>query len=143
MKKTMKTVGAVLCAILVLTMSVLPLCAASVPQPDVEPMWENIATLDADLLFYDGQGNASGFVSTQNQGCEINIDVYVYRLAGNGIWTYVAEGHSNQNEVVGYVNCSFIAVSGIRYRANFIFTVTQNGFDEIVKRTVYNTYIVT
>ncbi len=140
MKKTMKTVGAVLCAILVLTMSVLPLCAASVPQPDVEPMWENTALISCTLSFPDGIGHAGSLVTGYEDVTCIKIDVYVYRLAGNGIWTRVAEDHTVTYDFAAGIDCTFIAVRNINYRADFLYTVTMNGVDEIIRRTEYKTY---
>ncbi len=135
MKKTMKTVGAVLCAILVLTMSVLPLCAASVPQPDVEPMWENTSMISCILSFPNGVGNASSIVTGYPEVTCVKIDVYIYRLAGNGIWTRVTEDHSISYDRRGGIECTFIAVRNINYRADFLYTVTKDGVDEVIRRT--------
>ena len=132
------------CKVLVVTMAVLTtfLCVAmpinaAVAEPDVEPLWNNTASVIISLGFPDN-GYAEATVYGKSGVTKIILDVYVYRQSGNS-WIYVAEKHATISNRIGSVSCQFTAISNTYYRADYTFTITRNGVDEIIQETKYRT----
>ncbi len=139
MKKNLKALVTVVCLALSLVMSVTYVSAAQIEDPTVEPMWDNTRRIDASLSFLDGIGYADSIVLGDAGTTSIKTDVYVYRGVGS-LWFYITEMHVTKNNFISGVSCTFEADENARYRADFIFTVTKDGVDEVITRTSYKTY---
>ena len=127
---------------MIMAISTLLLCwampiQAAVAEPDIEPMWDNTASVTISLGFPD-DGSAEATVFGKSGVTKIIIDVYVYRQSGNS-WIYVAEKHVTINNRIGSISCQFTAISNTYYRADYTFTITRNGIDEIIQETKYRT----
>lgn len=127
---------------MIMAISTLLLCwampiQAAVAEPDIEPMWDNTASVTISLGFPD-DGYAEATVFGKSGVTKIIIDVYVYRQSGNS-WIYVAEKHVTINNRIGSISCQFTAISNTYYRADYTFTITRNGIDEIIQETKYRT----
>ena len=129
-----KIMSAALAVLTMLMCATLPIQAAVV-KLDVEPMWDNTGTITLALGFPD-YGYAEAVVVGQTGVTLITIDVYVYRQSGNA-WIYVAEKHTVINGSSGGISCQFVAIPNTYYRADYTFTVTKNGLDEIIDKTQY------
>ena len=127
-------------ALAVLTMlmcATLPIQAAVV-KPDVEPNWENTTSLHITLSFPD-YGYAETSIVGKSGVTLIIIDIYVYMLTG-ATWTYVAGNHTTIYGRSGVASCQFTPIPNTYYRADYMFTVTRNGMDEIIDKSQYKIY---
>ena len=129
---------AVAMAVLTLLLCMAVPIQAAVVEPDVEPNWQNTATITLTLNFPDDDGYASASICGQPGVTKIVIDIYVYRQIGDS-WALVREKHSPFNSSAGTVGCSFNAIKRAYYKAHYIFTVTKNNIDEIFSETQYRT----
>ncbi len=136
MKMRFKILATVL-AVLTLLMCVTVPIQAAVVKPDVEPMWTNTDIITLNLTFPD-YGYAEATVIGKSNVTKIEIDVYVYRQSGTS-WIYVAEEHSSVNKEIGIISCQFTAISNVYYRADYTFTVTKGGVEEVIEKTQYRT----
>lgn len=128
---------AMLMAVLTMFLCVVMPINAAIAEPDVEPLWDNTGMINLSLGFPD-YGYAEATVIGKSGVTKIILDVYVYRQIGSS-WTYVAENHKTVTGTVGGISCQFTAVSGSYYRADYTFTVTKNGVQEIINETKYGT----
>jgi len=112
---------------------------AAVVKPDVEPNWENTATITLNLTFPD-DGYAEATIYGDFGVTNIIIDVYVYRKVGSS-WTLVGEEHATFNDMVGYISCRFNTINRAYYRADYTFTVTKGDFDEVITKTQSRTCV--
>ena len=66
-------------------------------------------------------------------------EVKVYRKSWF-VWRYVDGETVTVNSITGMLSCIFTATQGTEYKAEYKFTVTKNGVDEVVEKTQYKTY---
>lgn len=128
---------AMLMAVLTMFLCVVMPINAAIAEPDVEPLWENTASVTISLGFPD-DGYAEATVFGKSGVTQIIIDVYVYRQSGSS-WIYVAQKHATISNRIGSISCQFTAMSNTYYRADYTFTITRNGVDEIIQETKYRT----
>lgn len=128
---------AMLMAVLTMFLCLVMPINAAIAEPDVEPLWENTASVTISLGFPD-DGYAEATVFGKSGVTQIIIDVYVYRQSGSS-WIYVAEKHATISNRIGSISCQFTAISNTYYRADYTFTITRNGVDEIIQETKYRT----
>ncbi len=126
-------------AVLTMLMCVTVPIQAAVAKPDVEPNWENTSSIDI-LFGFPDDGYAIASIIGDPGVTLIIIDIYVYKIF-DGAWVYVAGNHTTCYGQVGNASCQFTPVKGTYYRADFMFTVTKNGCDEIIDKSVYENYI--
>ncbi len=132
----MKKLTVSIIAILVLVLTVLsPVSAA---QPD-GLQWDNTNLVSASIGFYSGIGDAEALVIGKPDTTQTKIDVVVYKQTTSG-WTYVNEAHASRMAQNCGIECDFDAVYNGYYKADFTFTVTRYGVDEIIYRTEYQLY---
>ena len=136
MKMRMKIMATVMAVLTMLMCMALPIQAAVV-EPDVEPMWDNTATITLTLGFPD-YGYAEASIFGKPGVTKIIIDVFVYRQSGSS-WIYVNEKHTTINSQAGVISCQFTPVDGAYYRADYTFTVTKDGVDEVINKSQYRT----
>ncbi len=124
---------------------VLLVCAIIVPvsaangEPGIQPLWDNTDLVNALVKFSNNAGTACTSVLGDVDVSKIKTDIYVYKQVGNS-WFYVNETHVTINDYYSDVEFSFVATKGSTYRADFTFTLTMYEVDEVITRTVYNTY---
>ena len=137
MKQRFKILSMVMVIVTVLMCTAMPIQAAVV-QPDVEPMWDNTNTIIIGLSF-PNNGCAEASVCGKTGVTQITIDICVYRQSGNS-WIYVTEAHKTvTNKMTCALGCQFTPINGAYYRADFTFTITKGGVDEIIEKTKYKT----
>ncbi len=138
MKKNLKAIVSVMCVTLSLVMLLLPVGALGGDQT-LQPMWDNTQTVQVEIGFEGYTGYAESAVRGKFGVSSIKTDVYVYRQSGSS-WIYVTEAHETESKIVAGISCPFSASVGTTYRADYTFTITKNGVDEVITRTAYKTY---
>lgn len=136
MKMCCKMLAMLMAILTVFLCMVMPINAA-IAEPDVEPLWDNTATITLTLGFPD-QGYADATIVGKSGVSKIIIDIYVYRQSGSS-WIYVAEEHKTINGMYGVISCQFTPINGAYYKADYTFTVTKNNVDEVINKTKYRT----
>ena len=132
MKKIMVSIIAVL---VLISAVILPTFTAG---PD-DPQWDNTNLVSADIVFENGIGYAEGIAIAKPNASSVMFDVVVYKQTATG-WEYVGEEHSIDYSTSGGISCQFSATRYVNYRADFTFTVTRYGIDEVIPRTEYELY---
>lgn len=125
---------------LVTILSIVP-CTVSAATVDdtVAPLWQNTGSVSCKIGFpNDGYGYAEACVMGHPTVTQIHGDVYVYRQVGSS-WVYVGEEHKTVDSCTLILSCKFDPVDGAYYRADYTFTVTKNGIDEVITQTKYKT----
>ena len=136
MKKSFK-IMVTLMAVLSLVMCMAMPIQAAVVDNQIQPQWDNTATLTL-MLEFPGDGYAEATIMGKTGVTKIVADVFVYRQSGSS-WVYVAETHKTINGMYGIVSCQFTPINGAYYRAEYTFTVTKGGVDEVICKTKYAT----
>ena len=127
-------------SLLLVMLSLLSVFAVGVSASDIgiQPLWDNTAVINCRVYVNsDGVGCAESLVMGHFGASKITIDVIVYEENGSD-WDYVGEDHLTANDEVCMLNYQFAASSEIRYKADFTFTVTKNGVDEVIEKTCYS-----
>lgn len=138
MKKQFKLLALLMALVTMLTCMTMPIQAAVV-QPDVEPNWENTNNITITMSFPD-DGYAEASIFGKPGVTKIVIDIYVYRQIGSS-WALVGEKHSTFYDNNGLTSCQFNSINRAYYKANYTFTVTKDGVDEIISKTQYRTCV--
>ena len=134
MKKTILTLIAFIT--LLTSVTLIPANAAIAdPGETVMPLWDNTSTVNISLLFGDnGYGYAEGTVAGKIGVTNIIFEVVVYKQVGTA-WVQVSEKQVVVPRQNGGISCAFPLESGAYYKAEYTFTVTRNGVDEIIQKT--------
>lgn len=135
----MRKIIIVLMAVVLMSSSIMIPVGAAMPENTVQPLWDNTNIIDCTVLFIDGVGYAECVAHAKYGSTSIKTDIYVYSL-GDEVWIYVAELHNIKNAISSVSSCTFEAELNETYRVDYTFTVTRNGIDEVITRTVYDTY---
>ena len=135
----MRKIIIVLMAVVLMSSSIMIPVGAAMPENTVQPLWDNTTNIDCTVGFLDGKGRAECVVIADFGATSIQTDIYVYRLYNNA-WWYVKETHNIVYDMISGSSCLFDIEIGTAYRVDYTFTVTKNGIDEIIDRTVYKTY---
>ncbi len=137
MKRCCKMLAMMMAIVTMLLCMVMPAHAAAV-EPDVTPLWTNTNQITITLSFPD-YGYADASIVGKVGVTKIVMDTYVYRQSGSS-WIYVNEAHQTfTNSMAGGLSCKFTPIKGAYYRAEYTFTVTRNGVDEVITKTQYRT----
>lgn len=138
MKK--RIILSLICFVLLIVTTAMPISAAKAKDPGISPQWENTSSIDCTLYFEKTTGYAEGYVHAEFGVSSIKIDVFIYKQIGLK-WIYVGERHvSNVNDMVLGISHTFHADIGMKYKADFTFTVTKDGVDEVIQRSVTRAY---
>jgi hypothetical protein len=135
MKKTMIT----LLAVVLLMGAVIVPVGAAMPEDTIQPLWTNTSSIDCTFNASNGIGYAESVAIGKIGATSVQTDIFVYKNV-DGEWIYVTELHDIKYKHVSAVSCTFTAELGGYYRADYTFTVTRAGTQEVVERTVYYTY---
>ncbi len=137
MKVRFKMLAVAMAVLTMLLCMAVPIQAAVV-KPDVETNWQNTSSMTLTLSFPDDDGYAEAVIIGQSGVTQIITDIYVYRQVGSS-WVRVGEEHTTTNDRHACVSCQFNAIKRAYYRAEYTFTVTKDGFDEVISKTKYAT----
>lgn len=134
MKKLKKLLVALLAATLMV--SALPLSASAAKiENEVMPLWDNAMLVSCGIYYgEDGFGYAESTVRGKVGTSGITTTIYVYRVV-NGEKEYVTELHESTQAGSLISSCQFVAISGESYLAEYTFTVTKNGSDEVITKS--------
>lgn len=136
MKKNFK-IMATLMAVLSLVMCMAMPIQAAVVDNQIQPQWDNTATLTL-VMSFPGDGYAEATIVGKTGVTKIVVDIFVYRQSGSS-WVYVAETHKTINGMYGIVSCQFSPINGAYYRADYTVTVTKGSVNEVINKTQYRT----
>ena len=127
--KILKKVTVVFLTLILACSFVVPTFAAQKPTPEVEPLWDGIATMSVALDFYDDIGTASGRVQKKSTASSISGVLTVYQQNGND-WIYITEWSGSKQIGTLLLGGDFTAVQGATYKAVFTVTAYVNGGTE-------------
>ena len=136
----MKKAGmCMLLVVMLLATAVVPTYAALPEDNTVTPLWTNTNSIDFNILFGNGVGNAESCVVAKYSTKTFYVSTYVYIKSGSE-WVYVTEAHATKTGMAIATSCYFEAVFGADYKVDYVFTVSGNGVDEVIEMTAYDTY---
>ena len=136
----MKKAGiCMLLVVMLLATAVVPTYAALPEDNTVTPLWTNTNSVNCTVLFEDCIGYAESGVMAKYSPKTFYVSTYVYIKSGSN-WVYVTEKHESKTGMACATSCQFEAVYGADYKVEYVFTVSGNGVDEVIERTVYDTY---
>ena len=136
----MKKAGmCMLLVVMLLATAVVPTYAALPEDNTVTPRWTNTNSIDFNVVFGNGVGNAESCVMAKYSPKTFSVSTYVYVKSGSE-WVYVTEAHATRTGMAIATTCLFEAVYGADYKVDFVFTVSGNGVDEVIEMTAYDTY---
>lgn len=134
-----KIILSLFCLVLLFATCAVPISAVD-DDYGIMPLWDNTSAIDCALTFDKNDGYAEGYVHAQPGVSLMKIDVFVYKQIGLK-WIYVGQRHeSASNEMVLGISHLFVAEIGMKYKADFTFTVTKDGVDEVITRSVTRAY---
>ena len=136
MKLRFKMLAVAMAVLTMLLCMAVPIQAAVV-EPDVEPNWQNTSSMTLTMSFPD-DGYATATITGESGVTQIIIDIYVYRQSGS-YWIQVGEAHTTTHGILADLSCQFNSIKRAYYRADYTFTVTKNGVDEIINKSQYKT----
>lgn len=87
----------------------------------VTPRWTNINSINLNMSFDGGDGNASGVSSKKSTATMIEGTLVVYKLVNNE-WIYIDEGYNSRTRGTLAVSVDFVCEKGATYKS--VFTVT-------------------
>ena len=132
MKKTL--------SLLLVMLSLLSVFAVGVSASDIGimPLWDNTRIISCRVYVdTDGYGYAESDVMAHFSSNKIKVDVIVYEKNGSD-WEYVGEDHVTADANYCFTSYQFDISDGAIYKADFTFTVTKNGVDEVIEKTCYS-----
>lgn len=132
MKKTL--------SLLLVMLSLLSVFAVGVSASDIGimPLWDNTRTINCRVYVdINGYGYAESDVMAHFSSNKIKVDVIVYEKNGSD-WEYVGEDHVTADANFCFTSYQFDISDGAIYKADFTFTVTKNGVDEVIEKTCYS-----
>ncbi len=123
---------------LVMLVSVVAVPVGAAAADTVQPRWTNTSTVDCLITYVDGVGYAESMVQGKFGTSAITTDIYLYKYV-NDDWGYVDEFHETLYKRAALSSLPFEANVGEYFKADYTFTVTKGGTDEVITRTVYYT----
>lgn len=126
-------------SLVLVILSLLSIFAVSVSADDygIQPLWDNTSTISCRVIMRnDGYGYAEAEVLGYFEVDKIKVDVYLYVQNGSN-WDYVGEDHVSVEDYVAAISYQFVPDDGAYYRADYTFTVTKNGVDEVIQKSSY------
>ncbi len=132
MKKTL--------SLLLVMLSLFSVFAVGVSASDIgiQPLWDNTGMISCRVYVdTDGYGYAESDVLGHFSSNKIKVDVIVYEKNGSD-WEYVGEDHVTADANYCFTSYQFDISDGAIYKADFTFTVTKNGVDEVIEKTCYS-----
>ncbi len=136
MKMRFKLFVTMVAVVTLLMCMAMPIQAAVVDN-QIQPQWDNTATLTL-VMSFPGDGYAEATIVGKTGVTKIEAHIFVYRQSGSS-WRYVAETHKTINGMYGIVSCQFTPINGAYYRAEYTFIVTKGEVEEVICKTQYRT----
>ena len=127
--KSMKKVTVVFLTLILVCSFVLPSFAAYKPEPEIEPLWAGISSMNLTLSFPDGVGSVLGSARKKSTASSISGVLTVYQQNGSD-WVSVAEWSGTKTIGTLGIGGDFSAISGKTYKAVFTVTAMVDGVAE-------------
>ena len=112
---------------------------AAVPE-QISPMWTNTMAMTADLTFDGARGNVVVTITGHSGVNNIVASIKLYYKNLNGVWT---ELNFNWNydidDQIFAVHETFVATRGYEYKVDIVATLTKNGVEETITKTITGT----
>lgn len=122
--------------IISLSLAVIMLCSLTVTafaveteEPEIQPRWTSIATMDLDMAFVGNEGVASATARKQSTASRIEGVLSVFKWTGSR-WEFI--GDASGSKTVGTLGLSvyFECEQGVQYKAVFTVLAFTNGVAE-------------
>ena len=132
-----KSISLILTLVMFLSMGIYT-NAATVPESDIMPLWDNISSLTNAFSFSGSIGTVDSEIYG-DAGTTVTGNLKVYRQTSSGSWSLAGydSGSSDTRSLV--LTANFSAVSGAYYKAVLTATVYKDGVGETATRTSYKT----
>lgn len=127
--KNFKKVSVVFLTLILACMLALPTFAAQKPEPEIEPLWDGIASINLTLSFPNGEGSVTATARKKTTANSIAGVLTVYQQNGND-WIYITEWSGSKQIGTLALGGDFTAVQGATYKAVFTVTAYINGTTE-------------
>ncbi|MGM9680568.1 MAG: hypothetical protein ACI3XR_03585 [Eubacteriales bacterium] len=113
--------------------------AAVAPGGSAEIQWENTQSISAGLTFpEEGRGHCAVSILGDPGVSSIECTMEIYRQSGTD-WIFVdSDTDSTTSSIAFLASMDFVSLEDTYYKAELTITVTKNGVDEVIKRTIYN-----
>lgn len=106
-----------------------PVGAAQIEDAVIEPLWVGISSIDSNITFSNGVGNAVGTLTKNSAASSMEATLTVYRWSGSQ-WVFVDSASGTKTRGTLMLSIDFDAVAGTRYKAVFDVTVYTNNVPE-------------
>ena len=134
-----KLITILLTGIILLSLGI-PALAAMPDNGEVQPLWDNIASLTHNLNFNGTNGLASAAIVAKSGTTEIHASLAVYKEIGDDQWEYVDHITKRTTSSTSMdLSVFFTGESGASYKSVLNVTVTKNGADEQEIKFEYKT----
>ena len=112
--------------------------AATAPESEIMPLWDNISSLINAFSFSGSMGTVDCEIYG-DAGTTVTANVKVYRQTSTGAWSLVGYDSGSSDTRSLFLTAHFNAVSGTYYKSVLTATVYKNGVGETATRTSYKT----
>lgn len=106
-----------------------PVGAAQIEDAVIEPLWVGISSIDSNITFSNGVGNAIGTLTKNSTASSMEATLTVYRWSGSQ-WVFVDSASGTKTRGTLMLSIDFNAVAGTKYKAVFDVTVYTNNVPE-------------
>ena len=106
-----------------------PVGAAQIEDAVIEPLWVGISSIDSNITFSNGVGNAIGTLTKNSTASSMEATLTVYRWSGSQ-WVFVDSASGAKTRGTLMLSIDFNAVAGTKYKAVFDVTVYTNNVPE-------------
>lgn len=134
----MKKIISIVMAAVMLMCYGMTVNAATVPESEIMPLWDNITTVTNSISFSGTKGTVDCEI-LGDAGTTVSAQVKVYRQTASGAWSYVGGDSGSSTTRSLYLTVNFTAKSGAYYKSVLTTTVYKNGVGEDATRTSYKT----
>ena len=112
---------------------------AAVPE-QISPMWLNTRSMTADLSFDGARGNVVVTISGESGVTNIIASIKLYYKNLNGGWTELNFNWDyDVDDQFFAMHETFVATRGYEYKVDIEATLTRNGIEETITKTITGT----
>jgi hypothetical protein len=100
---------------------------------EVQPLWDNVVFMTANLLINNGRAVLSGFVIGNHGTTSITVNAVLERVNPSGTFTHIVSFNNiRANGDIWDWETSHHVARGHNYRLTLTATAVRNGFSEVV-----------
>ena len=111
----MKKILSIVMAAVMLVSFGMTVNAATVPESEIMPLWDNITTITNAISFSGTTGTVSCEI-LGDAGTSVTAQVKVYRQTASGAWSYVGGDSGSSTTRSLYLTVKFSAIRGSYYK---------------------------